>query len=359
MNVYGTGCLYKRGNIFWMAFSENGRPHYESTKTGDEQKARSILRARIRKVHASEETGQPFITQKMKRVTISELCDLLEHKYEVDGALSRTKTSELKRVRNAFGSIAAVALKPADIERWKQEQLEAGYEKATINRTLTFLTRAYNSAIEDGELANAPFIRKFEKLSNRRTGFLTRPQFDKILANLPDDGLRDYCAFGFLTGMRKGEIASLRWKNAGDDEIVLAEQDAKTGDERRISVRSGELAQIFERRRKARKSFDGYIFHRGDDRSIQEFRKSWARACKLAGFPNTLFHDLRRSAIRNLIRSGVPQTICMAISGHKTISTFKRYNICNGEDSAIAMQMLERYNAEQIAKAANVVSIAN
>ena len=60
-----------------------------------------------------------------------------------------------------------------------------------------------------------------------------------------------------------------------------------------------------------------------------------------------LFHDLRRSAVRDMIRGGVPQAVAMSISGHRTVATFNRYNIVTGDDKKKALKDLENYRARK------------
>ena len=87
---------------------------------------------------------------------------------------------------------------------------------------------------------------------------------------------------------------------------------------------------------------DGHLHHTLVGTRRQSFRKAWRRATRAAGVPGLLFHDLRRSAIRNLVRAGVAPQVAQTISGHKSASVFARYNIISTADRADAIKPLVR-----------------
>jgi integrase len=72
-------------------------------------------------------------------------------------------------------------------------------------------------------------------------------------------------------------------------------------------------------------------------------RKGWEDACARAGVPGLLFHDLRRSAVRNLRRAGVSQKVAREFSGHKTDAVFDRYNITDFDDLKDAAKRLSKF----------------
>jgi integrase len=89
-----------------------------------------------------------------------------------------------------------------------------------------------------------------------------------------------------------------------------------------------------------------HVFHRLGI-PLNDFRGSWDSACTRAGIPELQFHDLRRSGVRNLSRSGNPERVIMAITGHKTREMFDRYNIVSESDLTDAAERLAAYRASK------------
>ena len=108
----------------------------------------------------------------------------------------------------------------------------------------------------------------------------------------------------------------------------------KSGEGREFSFANyPQLGELLDAQRRATDAVERktetvvrWVFHRGG-RPIKSFRGAWATACKRAGVPGAWFHDLRRTGVRNMERAGVPRSVAMGLSGHKTESIYRRYAI--------------------------------
>ena len=83
-----------------------------------------------------------------------------------------------------------------------------------------------------------------------------------------------------------------------------------------------------------------WVFHRRGE-PIKSFIATWRTACRRAGCPGRIPHDFRRTAVRNLVRAGVPERVAMQLTGHKTRSVFERYNIVSSGDLRRAALLLD------------------
>ncbi len=389
----GDGRIFrrKRSPFWWCAYYLRGREIRESTLEVDPKRAEKYLKQRMRHVGADQIGAQKFVTPRQEKVRVWELLDALEADYKLRNIDSAAFRSHLKSARAYFGEWTAVGLTAEAIDEYISDRLEEGVKPATINRRTQLIRQAYALAIERRRLSQAPHVRKLSEEGNTRKGFFEEGQFRNVHSYLPEY-LQDYCLFSFLVGWRKGEISVIAWEDVEDGIVRLAGEDSKNGKPRMIPI-VGELVQVMERRKAARAvttaagevMLADLVFHR-QGRPIGDTRKAWQTACVAAGvgkfvcrqckqptkqghkcescgtddarYVGKLVHDLRRTAVRNMVRAGVHEKKAMSISGHKTRSMFDRYNIVSEDDQRDALMRTEAYRKSQTKKQPTVITNA-
>ena len=143
----------------------------------------------------------------------------------------------------------------------------------------------------------------------------------------------------YLTGWRIGGVKNLQWlRDLKDGVVTLQGEFSKNGEPVTVPLR-GEVLRIIEDARAQRVPECPFIFHR-KGRQLYNFRSAWRTACREAGLEERLVHVPATKRSAHMVRQGIPQETAMSISGHKTVSMFRRYNIVDPSDREDAIDRL-------------------
>ena len=220
---------------------------------------------------------------------------------------------------------------------------------ASINRELAALKRMFSLAIEGSKLLFCPTVPMLAE-HNVRTGFFEHDQFTAVRAVLSDP-LKSVVTFAYLTGWRiPSEVLRLQWRQIDREHGIVRLDPGTTKNDLGRMFPYGELlpelCDVMERQwvdtkqiEQARGIVCPWVFHRRGKRII-DFRDEWAKAVEQGGCPDRIPHDFRRTAVRNLVRAGVPEKTAMMLTGHKTRSVFDRYDIVDENDLREAVERL-------------------
>lgn len=338
------GMIRKRGRIWWVKYYKDGTPHEESSGSVREGDARRLLKLR----EGDIERGLP-ITPKVGRIRWEEARDDVVTDYKTNG--KRSLPDLLTRLRlhldPFFRGRRLATVTTADVRRYIDLRQTEKASAGTINRELTHLKRAFSLARQAGKMLHAPYVPMLRE-NNVRKGFFEREQLDALLSHLPAYA-QPLVRFAYLTGWRASEVYGLQWRNVDlEGRQVLLDPGATKNGEGRSFPLTTELRRLLESQRQEADQIareNGrivpwvFFFRNGDP--VKSIRHSWVSACKRAGCPGRLFHDLRRTAVRNFVRANVPERVAMKLSGHKTRSVFDRYNIVSEGDLRHAAKQLE------------------
>lgn len=353
--------LYKQpgSKFWWYAISHRGRLIRQSTGKTDIKKAREVLKAKRDELAAARGGYTTVSGPETRRVSVADRLTALLRDYELRGVRSLAQVrahlgfpskpdGTPRRILEAFGRERVVEMTEEMVDEYIKHRLAAGARPATINRETQLLAQAIRPFLQKHRLPVPP-MRKLPE-DNTREGFFTRAEIESVIKRLPSD-LRDFIRWAYFTAWRKGEIASLRWTDVDVEgrTVRLSWRRSKNKKARTMTL-AGELAAIIERRSAARAALvvkkgleTDRVFFRKDGSPVQDFKKAWASACKAAGVAGRLFHDLRRSGIRNMTRAGVSRKVATAISGHRTEAIYARYDIADEEDLKDAVIKTQAY----------------
>jgi integrase len=176
-----------------------------------------------------------------------------------------------------------------------------------------------------------------------RQGFLKADEYERLLAELPEN-LQALFVCAYNIGTRLNEIRKLEWKEVDLEAGVLylppIRNKNKVG--RRVPF-MGDMEIYLKRQRERCPENHPYVFFGRLLRPVSDHLNGWREACERAGVSGLLFHDLRRTAVRDMKRARVEDSVAMKISGHLTKSMFERYNIVDEDDLKDAAERVNEY----------------
>ena len=361
----GEGGLILRGRIWWCQFYLDGRQIRVSTKTHVKSEALAFLRKQM----DSRDKGEVPVTD-VKKLRYADLRQSLIDSYVALGNKSLKERADgtetiaglkalddfcgFKQEANGDGKIvvsdrgiSVTQLTTDFARRFVRERKTEDVGNAAINRSLAALRRMLKLAKREKKIHDVPFI-EFQREPSARKGFLERDKFEELVGLLPTH-LRPLITLLYYDGVRIGEALQIEWSQVNlTNRTIRLEEEQTKGDEARTlplpSVLISMLTDVEPTQRKGR-VFDG-----------TNLRKEWITACAAAKlgtlsevegrpydpvYSGLTLHDLRRSAVRNLVNAGVPERVAMKITGHRTRSVFDRYHIVSPDDVTNAMQMVE------------------
>jgi integrase len=344
------GSIYQRGSVWWIKYYRSCRVFRESSHSESAEDAERLIKRRQGEIV----TGR-FAGLGPERVTLAKLFDALLDDYRVRGlhSLPMTEHRVCKNLAPFFGTLRAADFSTAQARAYVLTRRREGAANATINRELELLRRAFRLAYEADPpvVVRVPHIARLPE-RNVRSGVLDHPAYLNLRDVLSSDfenehpegvrrerreSYRLLLVVGYHTGARLGELLAVRWSDVdlARCEIRLESENTKTGKARVLPI-YGEMHGWFEMARAERDAKYPdcrWVFAAGGQQLIFNWR-AWRKFVMLAGVPDLRFHDLRRTALTNMVRAGIPEKVAMEISGHLTRRTFERYHITGGRSVA-------------------------
>jgi len=333
----GQGRVYLRGTTWWISYSKRGHEFRESAQTTDEGKAKKFLNQRLK-----ERERPTFVGPKEERLTLDDLETKILTEYERhDRRSAETVIDRLKKVKQFFPFDRLVDITTTRVDQYQQARLSEGAARATVNRDLAYLRHGFKLLFESGQISQVPVIKLLEG-ENVREGFIDKADFDKLVDYLEPQA-KDIVIFLYNSGWRTKEAMTLEWRDIDlESGMIRLRRENSKNKKGRLLPLLGELHAVIERQAQVKRLDCPFVFHR-NGRPIKSFRKTWKTACEAIGQPTLVPHDMRRSAVRNFRKAGLSETEGMAMSGHKTNSIYKRYDIMDEEDLKESMGKVQDY----------------
>jgi site-specific recombinase XerD len=348
--------------IWWIAYSNKGKLHRESSHSSKEADAWRLLKKRHGEIALNRPVGP-----EIERTNFEQMAAMIVTDYKANGRRSLARLEDaIDHLRDYFADYRAVEITGDKVTAYVTFRQEQSAASSTINNELSALSRMFALGIRAGRIGSKPYIGKLA-LNNTRKGFFEWEQFSAVLKCLPED-LKAPLEVSYICGWRIHDEIFTRKKNHADMNgrgwLRLDPGETKNGEGRNFpfTLRLREIIEQQLERTKALEKATGriipWLFHR-NGKQIKTFRRSWVTACVKAGLGteirssdgklvkkigNRIPHDFRRTAVRNLERAGVSRSDAMKMVGHKTEAIYRRYAIADERSMKEAAAKLDQFH---------------
>ena len=251
------------------------------------------------------------------------------------------------------------SISPMLIEKWRAEQLKTGKHPATINRDITTLKSTLSKAaawnwLEASPLAklkplkidNSPKVRYLSKDEENRLMIELSKRDQQTMAKVNQNRFLDYLTpmvlLSINTGLRRGELFSLRWDHVDLNKaiITIAGDKSKNGKTRHIPLNSNALYALKNWHQQCSLQDQGLVFPNKEGKQIYNIRKSWNRLLKDSNISNFRWHDLRHHFASKLVMASVDLNTVRELLGHSNLVITLRYAHLAPEHKAEAVARL-------------------
>jgi len=245
-------------------------------------------------------------------------------------SFSRDEIS-LNHFKEFFKGKYLLEITPDLIEKYRLKRRADGLSLSTINRELACLKTCFSKAIEWEKMERNPAakVKKFHE-PNAKERILTIEEMKRLL-NAASPELRPALIIALNTGMRRGEILGLRWRDVDFVKGFILIEDSKSGRSRKIPMNG----LVFETLRAMNRDRE-FVFENPETRTnIKDVKTAFKGACRRAkkdpknendkGIEGVRFHDLRHTAASRMIETGADLVTVSKILGHATIQMTMRY----------------------------------
>lgn len=351
---YGDGGVLLRGRTWWVFFNHGGKQIKESARTKDRAAAERLLLKRRLEIAEGRYQGNPG--QAKVRDLLALVLD--DYRSTKKRSLPQLASRLGKHLGPGLGSVPCADFRKAHVEGYRRERYSAGASVATVNRELEILRRAFRLGMEEEPplCVKVPPI-KLQAEDNAREGFVEHDEYLALREELPPY-LRLMASIGYHVGLRAGMIRRLQWGwvDFEHKRIAIPKRDRNRGNKRNPAAVPfiGDMEALL-RQAKAERDHkfpsNRYVVSVAGDVVNESITsgKGWKAAARRAGLPGVLFHDLRRSAVKNMVDAGVPIDRAKKISGHESDSMFARYDILGGKSFERTAEQLRAFHERKAA----------